>query len=101
MMDPIDLEWMVTIIPIIIFKNRLTFEVSYTYNLIFCSQAILELNATELSHSQDHVGAEVFAEPYSFICLMGTKPDESSQQDKPSYQNEEQTLDLVRTANGI
>ena len=43
-------------------------------------QAILELNVTEVSHSQDHVGAEVFAEPYSFICLLGTKLEESSQQ---------------------
>ena len=33
-----------------------------------------------MSHSQDHVGAEVFVEPYSFICLLGTKFEESSQQ---------------------
>ena len=48
-------------------------------------QAILELNTTELSHSLDHVGAEVFAEPYSFVCLMGTKLGESSQQEDSSF----------------
>lgn len=28
---------------------------------------------TEISNSQDLIGAEVFAEPFSFVCLMGSK----------------------------
>ena len=28
---------------------------------------------TEISSSQDLIGAEVFAEPFSFVCLMGSK----------------------------
>ncbi len=57
--------------------------------LTFCFQAILELNVTEVSHSQDRVGAEVFAEPYSFICLLGTKLEESSQQSSLKDEDED------------
>jgi len=28
---------------------------------------------TEISSSQDLIGAEVFAEPFSYICIMGSK----------------------------
>ncbi len=37
--------------------------------LIF--QVILEVNRTEVSHSGEAVGIEVFAEPDSIICLRG------------------------------
>jgi hypothetical protein len=63
---------------------------------MFIFQAILELNVTELSHSQDHVGAEVFVEPYSFICLLGTKFEKSSPQTEKVAESDQVTEDEER-----
>ena len=44
----------------------------------------MELNRTEVSHSSDLVGMEVFAEPESTICLRGRKMENSKKVADPS-----------------
>ena len=44
----------------------------------------MELNRTEVSHSSDLVGMEVFAEPESTICLRGRKMGNSKKIADPS-----------------
>ena len=54
------------------------------------------MNKTEVSHSSDKVGIEVFAEPDSIICLRGyAKPAASSR----SSDNENDAVSLYYTSN--
>ena len=39
-----------------------------------CLQVILRSNLTEVGHSQETIGIEVFAEPNSKVCMFGSKP---------------------------
>ena len=39
-----------------------------------CLQVILRSNLTEVGHSQETIGIEVFAEPNSKVCMLGSKP---------------------------
>ena len=47
--------------------------VHHVIYLIFSFKVILRTNKTEISHSMDSIGIEVFAEPNSQVCVYGSQ----------------------------